>query len=84
MTPRTKSKEHAVVDASHSVVELLVQEFFTAPIEDQKDDDDEGDGVVQHVRSAVKVMDQLSRFMDSTECGGNALAEALLMQRGRT
>ena len=28
-------------------------------------------------------MDQLSRFKDSTECGGNALAEALL-QRGRT
>ncbi len=82
MTPRTKSKEHAVVDASHSVVELLVQEFFTAPIEDQKDDEEEDGGVIQ--RSAVKVMDQLSRFMDSTECGGNALAEALLMQRGRT
>ena len=82
MTPRTKSKEHAVVDASHSVVELLVQEFFTAPIEDQKDDDEEDGGVIQ--RSAVKVMDQLSRFMDSTECGGNALAGALLMQRGRT
>ena len=57
MTPRTKSKEHAVVDASHSVVELLVQEFFTAPIEDQKDDgdgEDGGGGVVRGVHSSLK------------------------------
>ena len=57
MTPRTKSKEYAVVNASHSVVELLVQEFFTAPIEDQKDDgdgEDGGGGVVRGVHSSLK------------------------------
>ena len=80
MTPRTKIRTccGGCVPFRCGVVS---SEFFTAPIEDQKDDDEEG--VVQQ-RSAVKVMDQLSRFMDSTECGGNALAEALLMQRGRT